>query len=215
MELQKTKRGQRGRPISFDKGQLVNAVMQKFWEQGYNQVSLNEIAKDNGLTRASLYHSFNSKEALFMQALRLYLRNAPDSLLDQPGTPASVGEFFFQLMDEICHARAADPLRRGCLVCNCVNELIGTESPIAEEVLDVVTARKDRIEQLIALAVRTGELPEGANVELTGKMFMNFIFGLNTFSKTTADEHELRALCDGFLNSLGFYRRKQFSQQVC
>lgn len=214
MELSKPKRGQRGRPISFDKGQLVNTVMEKFWQQGYNQVSLNEIAKDNGLTRASLYHSFNSKESLFLRALHVYLKTAPDAQLDQPANPSSVGVFFFGLMDDICCARAADPLRRGCLVCNCINELIGTQGPIANEVMALMAARKQQVEQLMARAVRLGELPEGTDIVLASNMFMNFLFGLNTFSKTTADEHELRALCEAFLNSLGFYRQQHLSQQV-
>ncbi|BFM09338.1 TetR/AcrR family transcriptional regulator [Halioxenophilus aromaticivorans] len=214
MELQKPKKGTRGRPISFDKGQLVNAVMQKFWQQGYNQVSLNEIAKDNGLTRASLYHSFNSKEALFSQALHVYLETAPEAILDHPVSPSSVSDFLFSLMDSICHARAADPLRRGCLVCNSVNELVGSESPIKVEILDVMAARQLHVEQLISRAVRMGELPEATNIELTAKMFMNFIFGLNTFSKTAENESELRDLCEAFLKSMGFYRRAEISQQA-
>lgn len=214
MELQKPKKGSRGRPISFDKGQLVNAVMEKFWQQGYNQVSLNEIAKDNGLTRASLYHSFNSKESLFIQALHVYLENAPEAGLDEPGSPTSVSSFFFDLMDNICRARANDPLRRGCLVCNSVNELVGSENPVKSEIMDLMQTRQLHVEQLIARAVRMGELPEGTNIEVTAKMFTSFIFGLNTFAKTTSDENELRTLCEAFLNSLGFYRSNQLSQQA-
>ncbi len=216
MELQKPKpkKGARGRPISFDKGQLVNAVMEKFWQQGYHQVSLNEIDKDNGLTRASLYHSFNSKESLFLQALHVYLARAPEAGLDEPGSPSSVSSFFFDLMDNICHARASDPLRRGCLVCNSVNELIGTQNSVKSEILDLMESRRLHVEQLIARAVRMGELPEGTNIELAAKMFMNFIFGLNTFVKTTISESELRTLCEAFLNSLGFYRTVQLSQQA-
>lgn len=214
MELSKPKQRQRGRPISFDKGLLVKSVMEKFWHQGYQQVSLNEIAKDNGLTRASLYHSFTSKESLFLQALNVYLQSAPDTLLDNPGSPSHVGAFFFHVMDEICQARAADPLRRGCLVCNCINELIGSETPVAKKVGSLMANRKLQVKKLMARAVRTGELAEGTDTLLASKLFMNFLFGLNTFSKTTADEQELRALCEAFLNSLGFYRQQHLNQQV-
>lgn len=207
-------KGQRGRPISFDKSQLVLTVMEKFWQQGYHQVSLNEIAKDNGLTRASLYHSFHSKDSLFLTALRVYLASAPDAALDQPAHPAHVGNFFFTLLDNLARARASDPLRKGCLLCNCVNELIGSQGAVTEEVMALVTARKVHIAQLLERAIRLGELPDNTDIVLASNMFMNFLFGINTLSKTVADEHELKTLCEAFLNSLGFYRQDQLSQQV-
>ncbi|GAA6166979.1 TetR/AcrR family transcriptional regulator [Sessilibacter corallicola] len=207
MNTEKVKRSSRGRPISFDKGQLVQSVMHKFWEQGYNNVSLNEIARDNGLTRASLYHSFDSKEALFLQALNLYIKNSPDALLDNLDEDVHVGDTFFSLMDRISEARAADERHRGCMVFNCINELITSDSALAKQLTDVLEKRRQRVNSLFAIAVKNNELPQHTDVVLCSNMFLTFLCGLSTFSKTASGEQELKQLCEGFLNSLGFYRR--------
>ncbi|WP_317932399.1 TetR/AcrR family transcriptional regulator [Halioxenophilus sp. WMMB6] len=214
MILEKAKRSQRGRPISFDKAQLVDSVMHKFWELGYNKVSLNEIAKDHGLTRASLYHSFDSKEALFLQALQLYLQRAPDVLLEHSREPEQVGSLLFALFDSICKARAEDPQRRGCLVLNCMHELITTDSPLADHMQAILTRRQGQMKALVERAQRNGEINPGVDAELTGNMVINFLFGLNTFSKTCTDEQQLLALCEAFLNSLGFHRQTELNQRA-
>ena len=215
MNSEKVKRNQRGRPISFDKNQLVDAVMHKFWEHGYAKVSLNEIAKENGLTRASLYHSFDSKETLFMLALERYLEESPDALLDQIHKPDHVGDVLYELLENICSARAADGQKRGCLICNCVDELIAEDNPLGDRVRTLISSRHQRIGDLLQHALITKELPAESNIHLLTNMFINFLFGLNTFSKTTSSEMELRQLCDGFLTSLGFSRKSALSQQAC
>ena len=215
MNIEKTKRGQRGRPISFDKSQLVNSVMHKFWELGYNKVSLNEIARDNGLTRASLYHSFDSKEALFLLSLKQYLKTSPDTLLDEVGSPNCASDVLFEFLDRVCETNSEDDRRRGCFICNCVNELITSDSPLATQLRQIMETRKQRVTQLMEIAVANGEIATSNNPVLLGNMFINFLFGLNTFSKTTADNSQLRALCDGFMNSIGFYRHEELQQQVC
>ncbi len=214
MNIEKTKRGQRGRPISFDKSQLVNSVMHKFWELGYNKVSLNEIARDNGLTRASLYHSFDSKEALFLLSLKQYLKTSPDTLLDEIDNPDCVSDVLFEFLDRICATQSEDDRRRGCFICNCINELITSDSPLATQLRQVMETRKQRVTLLMEQAVANGEIASNSDPVLLGNMFINFLFGLNTFSKTTTDEYQLRGLCDGFMNSIGLYRREHLQQKI-
>lgn len=213
MHLEKPKRAQRGRPISFDKSQLVDTVMHKFWQNGYAAVSLNEIAKDNGLTRASLYHSFESKEALFMLALERYLQDSPDAIFDHLEKPNSVGQCLYNFFDALCAMRAGDDLRRGCFICNCVDELVAVDGPLGDRIRELLNSRRERLKGLFRHAISTGELPVNSNPVLLTHMFLNFLFGLNTFSKTTAGEYEMRQLCYGFLDSLGFSRQGLESQQ--
>ena len=72
-----------GRPRSFDRDQLIEKVMHLFWDRGYKDLSFNEIATATGLTRASLYNSFKSKDALFFEALKTYSSSTPDVLFTQ------------------------------------------------------------------------------------------------------------------------------------
>lgn len=66
-----------GRPRSFDRDAAVNSAMLLFWERGYDRASLDELRRtmggDKGLSSASFYAAFESKEALYREALSRYL----------------------------------------------------------------------------------------------------------------------------------------------
>ena len=63
-----------GRPRGFDKGEAVQQAMALFWEHGYEATSLAQLkAAMGGISTASFYAAFGSKEALFRQAVDSYL----------------------------------------------------------------------------------------------------------------------------------------------
>ena len=66
-----------GRPRSFNRDAAVNSAMLLFWQCGYDRASLDELRRtmggDKGLSSASFYTAFGSKEALYREALTRYL----------------------------------------------------------------------------------------------------------------------------------------------
>lgn len=52
------------------KQEIVNTALMLFGEKGYNETSLDEIAKVCGFTRANLYQYFTSKEELFKEIIQ-------------------------------------------------------------------------------------------------------------------------------------------------
>lgn len=206
MDIKEMARKRRGRPLSFDRERLLQSVMNKFWEDGYTAVSFNEIAKENGLTRASLYNSFESKEALFLEALEYYLQEAPDMVFDRIEAGDSVGQGFFKLFDEACILRAADLKQRGCMIVNSLNELATSPSPIGDRILTMFNQRKNKVSELITQAVEQNELPADTNIAVQANLVMTFICGFSTFSKTGVTESHLRQVCEAFLNQIGFQR---------
>ena len=55
---------QRGRPKTFDREEALEAAMLLFWERGFEQTSVDEVAEAMGIRTSSLYSSFGDKEAL-------------------------------------------------------------------------------------------------------------------------------------------------------
>ncbi len=196
----------RGRPSKFDRDELVETVMNKFWEEGYNNVSLNEIAQEAGLTRASLYHSFGSKDELFLLTLREYAKGSPEHILHNMPEGMTVGRALFQMFDEACKMRAADKKNRGCFFTNCVNELVATDLPVKDELLKMMAQQKKLISSVIKKAISSGELPAGADAKTLTNLMISFIHGFGTFSKTGIKEKGMRALCESFLTQMGFKR---------
>lgn len=63
-----------GRPRQFDRDVALNAATELFWRQGYESTSLDQLKQVmGGLSAASFYGAFGSKEKLYREALTHYL----------------------------------------------------------------------------------------------------------------------------------------------
>src|ERR1700728_2699760 len=72
----------RGRPREFDRGQALERAMRLFWSRGYDAISMADLRAELGITQASLYAAFGSKEQLFRDAVDLYRQTAGFSTTD-------------------------------------------------------------------------------------------------------------------------------------
>lgn len=64
-----------GRPRSFDRADAVTQAMHLFWQHGFEGVSLDQLRRAmGGISSASFYAAFTSKEALYRETLKSYLQ---------------------------------------------------------------------------------------------------------------------------------------------
>jgi TetR/AcrR family transcriptional repressor of nem operon len=61
------------RPREFDETTVLEAAMNCFWTQGFEQTSVRDLAERMGITGASLYNAFGDKRSLYRQAFVHYL----------------------------------------------------------------------------------------------------------------------------------------------
>jgi TetR/AcrR family transcriptional repressor of nem operon len=193
-----------GRPRSFDRDQLIEKVMHLFWDRGYRDLSFNEIATATGLTRASLYNSFKSKEALFFEALQNYSSSTPDVLLTKVKDGEPVGPVFYQVFAHAAKLRASEEKKRGCFTVNCFAELAGDDTTVGQELANLMEEKRAVIVRLIDQAVRQKELPKDTDAETTANLVMAFLSGFSLFSKGGASEKTLFSMCTSFLQQIGF-----------
>ena len=63
-----------GRPRGFDRAKALDAALRLFWQQGYEATSISQLIDAmGGISTASFYATFHSKEALFREAVRRYV----------------------------------------------------------------------------------------------------------------------------------------------
>ncbi|MFC3071170.1 TetR/AcrR family transcriptional regulator [Phenylobacterium soli] len=107
----------RGRPRSFDEGEVLEKARGVFWNLGYAAASLDDIAEATGLNRPSLYAAFGDKHALYMRALehtRTGARTAMTAMLGREGT---LREVLSSLFDAAIGAYVAGEMgQRGCFI---------------------------------------------------------------------------------------------------
>lgn len=171
-----------GRPRAFDMDAVLEAAMLLFWEQGYEATSLAQLRAATGLSSASLYGAFGSKEGLFKQVVEHYMKGpggALDVIEDETARPR---EAMAALLHGSIDMQADASHPSGCLVA-----LSGTMRAPGEEHVGVraaVAARRAadrvRIGACVERGVAAGELDAGTDVEAVTTMIHSFLLGLST-----------------------------------
>ncbi|MEL7090403.1 MAG: TetR/AcrR family transcriptional regulator [Pseudomonadota bacterium] len=106
----------RGRPRSFDTDDVLDKVINVFWELGYDASDTETLARRTGLTKPSLYNAFGSKEDLFVAAIQRYKqtrsRSSFEALMQADDPRHGLRDYYLQFADNI--AGAGHP--PGCLI---------------------------------------------------------------------------------------------------
>ncbi len=194
-----------GRPIKFDRQAAIELVMNVIWRSGFEACSVKAISEKLGITRSSFYNAFGSREALFLEVLEHYFAQSPDRALAMVDRDASVLKVLTQLFREICRSRAADPEARGCLVVNCVTELVGIDETLGPVLEKAILGILDRLEHLLAQAAANGEIEDKGDLREKALALQNLLIGLNVMAKVVHSEDDLWAAARQTLKGLGLY----------
>lgn len=170
-----------GRPREFDVEAAVAQAMLAFWEHGYEATSLARLKEAmGGLSTASFYAAFGSKEQLFRRVLARYL--------------ATHGQVMATLRDEALLPREAieKALRQsaamqtdadhpsGCLVVLGAATVSPENAHLRVLLADERSLNRRALCTRITQAVATGELQPSTPVEALTTAFDGFLVGLTT-----------------------------------
>jgi TetR/AcrR family transcriptional regulator, transcriptional repressor for nem operon len=136
----------------FDTDEVMEAVINAFWERGYEATSLADLMAVTGLQKGSLYKAFGDKRSLFLKALQSYLdRNYSlmRQVLDNP-SPKSAISAWFQLLSGVA---AAPEVNKGCFAVNSLLEM----APHDPEVAKMLEYQYSRIGKLLESAIAKGQ----------------------------------------------------------
>lgn len=150
-----------GRMPAFDRGAVIDAARDVFWQRGYAEAGITELEEATGLTRSSLYNAFGSKRGLFDAVLGAYLDDIVRTRLRPLGSgdPGALEAY----IDEMRAAIAADSprARLGCLLLNAGSSPLASDDA---EVRDLVSgyAAEMRVAIRAAVADRRPDLTSDA-----------------------------------------------------
>lgn len=170
-----------GRPRTFNRDEAVVAAMLLFWEHGFESTSLAQLRAAMGnISAASFYAAFESKEALFREAVDLYISTygqVSESFRDRSVTPRAAIEQGLRRSARMQTERS-HPL--GCLVVlsavTCSPELKHIRELLSKERGKVRGWQKDCIERAIA----DGELPDSTDITMLVTLFDTFLRGISS-----------------------------------
>jgi len=199
-----------GRPAKFDREQALDVVMNAIWKHGYEHCSVKSMSELLGITRSSFYNAFGSREALFEMALGRYFEQSPNRVLASVGENDEIIPVIIAMLQEICHTRAVDPENRGCMAVNCTTELVGTHPALGWLMADGIEENVDRFEELLAMAVKNGELDPSTDIRETALALQNLILGVSVMSKVFTSEADLWSSLRPALMGMGLINPDQY-----
>lgn len=167
-----------GRPRRFDRNDAVNKAMFLFWEHGYESTSLAQLRQGiGGISAASFYAAFDSKEALFKEAVERYISTygqAIAPLWDEALSPKKALE---QALRQTVRMQTDDAHPQGCLL------VLGasTCSPENRHIRTLLTKERERtragVRACLDRARERGEISATKDVAILTTLFETFVFG--------------------------------------
>lgn len=195
----------RGRPRQFDEEEVLDALVELFWEQGFEHASLQEIVEAAGLNKSSLYNAFGSKDELFFAVLERYM-DLRQQRIDET-FPADGGFENVLTFLDVMRAELSSPgAYRGCLAVNATTELGLREDRVA----DVA----DRYRKMMGAALRraleraeaAGEIAPGF-VDVYVDVVVGFAVSIMVAARSGAPVEELERQIDSLAALVESWRR--------
>lgn len=191
-----------GRPLEFDLDAALDAAMQVFWRNGYENTSMQDLLEVMQISKSSLYQAFGGKQALFERCMTRYgdemIGSLREALQASPSGLGFIRQFLESVLDEargVCEAR-------GCLVLNTANEFARRNPVIAEAVAQGLGRFHSVMLGAVRRAQLEGEIPAERDAVMLANYLVSSMSGLKTLSKAGADEASLQGTIELVLKAL-------------
>ena len=182
---------QRGRPKKFEQEKALEAAMLLFWERGFEQASVDEVAEAMGICTSSLYSSFGDKEALFLATVDHY-RTGDGIHYDTAVNEGKTAKEGFTKLFEFAAAEMTRPGRpKGCMLTLALLTCSPRYDNLQRELDNLRDGQTAIWVKRLKEAVRTREIPKSTNLELLAAYFRTTLCGMSLQARAGASRKML------------------------
>jgi len=186
----------RGRPRAFDREQALQKALSLFWAHGYEGTSLSELLAVMEIAPPSLYAAFGSKEALYLEAIELYLRGPGSFFACAMQEESNTLAFIRRVLTEAAKEFTSSSHPPGCIIISGLMNCAAAHQKIAEHLANLRMALIEAIEQRLGQGVAEGALPSGANCQQIARFYGSVIQGMSIQARDGASTDELLAVAE-------------------
>ncbi len=192
MEIKKT----RGRPRAFDRTQALELALHLFWAKGYEGTSLSDLTSTLGINAPSLYAAFESKPALYREAIDLYLAQQYERIGASLAAAPSAREGLEAMLRGAAVQFTAPDHPPGCPIASGVLRCAEANAAICE-----FTAEHRRTTRAMMLArlqqgQAAGELPAQLDTQALAGFYAGVIQGMSVQAIDGATCADLQKMVD-------------------
>lgn len=178
----------------YDEDIAIARAMNLFWRKGYEPTSISDLTAAMGINKGSLYHSFGSKQELFLQVFLKYnveYRRATLQRMAQHSNPCAAIADLFEL---IVQQSIEDEEKKGCFLVNTALEM----SSHSEDVQVLIRQGMAEFEAFfldqLALAKEQQLIPQTVDVPETAKGLLALVIGMRVLARGVFSESGLNAI---------------------
>ena len=190
------------RPREFDETTVLEAAMNCFWAQGFEQTSVRDLAEQMGITGASIYNAFGDKRSLYRKAFVYYLaqtvRDRIARLEKLP--PATAVRAFFE---EIIERSVDDKQRRGCMLVNAALELAPHDPEFQRLVAEEMVFIEAFFHRCIEAGQKDGSITDTQPADELAKLLLSVLLGIRVLARTRPQREVLEGAANGALRLIG------------
>jgi TetR/AcrR family transcriptional repressor of nem operon len=182
-----------GRPRLFDPDAAIGKALDLFWKQGYGATTPAELLDAIGIAKGSFYNTFESKHAIFEQALRRYGNDRVSGLASMlAGSGAApVRDRIKGYFERLAAPGNAARLSRGCFAANTAAELGHGDATASAIVCDTFERMERVLEGTVKEGQARGELDSGLDPKAVASLLLAALVGITVLAKV--DEPRRRA----------------------
>lgn len=162
-----------GRPLSFDREDVLQRAMLAFWQSGYETTSVSDLTAAMGVTAPSLYAAFGNKQQLFLEAMRLYAGDP--AALERAMNAAPTAR---AAVSEMLHGAAVlytgETTPKGCLMASAA----ATGSQDAAEVRAALTAERAAIGAMIQRRIERDKDRQALSPDTPAAVLADLVLGV-------------------------------------
>ena len=185
----------RGRPRAFDRAAALARATHLFWRKGFEATSIADLTKAMGIGSPSLYAAFDSKEALYVEALRHYGETFDGLVWNRFREARTIREAVLCYLSDSAAALTGSlgetPL--GCMV-----TLGSVDCEVYPDLGDRMRSARavalQHLEERLQKAVREGELPSVLDLHALARFVQSVQSGMSILARDGASRADLEAV---------------------
>lgn len=187
----------RGRPRSFDRTAALEQATRLFWTKGFEATSIADLTHAMGIGAPSLYAAFQSKEALYAEALRHYAETNEGyvwaGFYSAATARAAVQSFLMDSAAALTGCVADIP--HGCMV---ALSSVGSEGhpELGELVRSARAVTLERLLTRLDRAVAEGEILASTDLHALARFVQTVQNGMSILARDGASRAELEGVAD-------------------
>lgn len=182
------------RTKNFNQEEVLDKAVQLFWRKGYNATSANDLVKELGLSRSSLYDTYGDKKTLFVNSLNRYRKTVVTEMIkiidNSTDVKSTLKDIFRLIIEQDIEAK----IPKGCFIVNSAVELSSYDHEIAKIVELNQLGIEEALEKAIIKGQKNGTVSNIQKATDLAKFFYNSIVGIRVSMKYSKFRTSLDAI---------------------